>query len=56
MMEANSVTVSVKLTRKEVKEFDEAIKRSRKFLNRSDAIRTLIREFIERVKQEEVTA
>ena len=50
MIETEAVSVSVKLTKEELKEFDEAIKKSKRFLNRSDDIRTLIREFIEKTK------
>ena len=51
MIETEVMSVSVKLTKEELKEFDEAIKKSKKFLNRSDAIRALIRKFIEREKK-----
>jgi len=47
------VSVSVKLTKEELKEFDKAIKKHRRFLNRSDAIRQLIRDFIDSTKDGE---
>jgi Arc/MetJ-type ribon-helix-helix transcriptional regulator len=50
--DGETVPVSVKLTKEELRELDEAIRRSKRFLNRSDAIRTLIREFIEKSKTE----
>ena len=40
-------TLSVKIPKKELEAFDEAVKKSERFLNRSDAIRHLIRKFIE---------
>ena len=52
MNEVEIVPVSVKLTKEELKEFDEAIKRSKRFLNRSDAIRSLIRDFVEKSRVE----
>ncbi|WP_456477916.1 ribbon-helix-helix domain-containing protein [Geoglobus ahangari] len=51
MAEIEIYNVSVKLTKKEAEEFDNAIKKHGKFLNRSDAIRNLIREFIEAVNR-----
>jgi len=40
-------TVSVYLTEKEIQALDEAIKKSGRFVSRSDAIRYLIRRFID---------
>jgi len=47
------VSVNVKLTRKELEAFDRAVKQSKRFLNRSDALRQLIRDFIESVEEGE---
>jgi len=43
----DDVVVSASITRDELRAFDEAIKRSKRFLNRSDALRYLIRRFVD---------
>jgi len=44
------ITISTKITEKEVEEIDELIKRG-KFNNRSDALRTIIRGFLSSRKE-----
>ena len=47
MSTSEVVYVSVKLTKKDLEEFDRAVRKSKRFLNRSDALRQLIRDFID---------
>jgi len=52
MLTSEVVYVSVKLTKKDLEAFDRAVKKSKRFLNRSDALRHLIRDFIELSERE----
>jgi Arc/MetJ-type ribon-helix-helix transcriptional regulator len=44
--------IAFRLPKKEAQLFDEAIKKSGRFMNRSDALRYLVREFIREMKVE----
>lgn len=44
-------TITANLTKEEAKKFDEAVRKSGRFLSKSDALRYLIRKFIEEVEE-----
>ncbi|MDW7990538.1 MAG: ribbon-helix-helix domain-containing protein [Archaeoglobaceae archaeon] len=45
------VTLSVRMPKKDLEAFENAVRESGRFLNRSDALRFLIREFVETNKK-----